>query len=913
MWIPRLFENGDYILPPRNASILKGCLRYKRSREFNSTGRKRLYVRLTRDLGVSSRSARILSSRNPEDIRRIEEMIEGIIDNLLLFDREMFITSNGYGLLKYLVKRILITSTYGTGLSTKYWKELGQYILFKASESEVLENPSITQGNYFAALLKWPKLSKIIEGLWDKRDLESLAHLLSSRNLPSGDLRALNKAIGVFRETVTSDYVPDDSILSELYKSAKVIGARCRKAGPGPLSHAHISMSTAGSLTSTVREGGRGNEIIENITPLLIHIPEEDESISTPVGTLFCPSGSPRWRHWCRETPFLDHPELGFGAESPETLGGVRFLKLGFDEAIGSQILACAYLDYKSWEALSGVDSFAIEARVLSIPEPGYKTRIVTTGPYWLNVLQQGIAHVTRGFLSSHPSAESGLERTDQAWQYLYLIKRAEIPEGSWALSSDLKEATDAIPRVVAEQLLKGFADGLDYVSPLYDLASKLIISDRRLITPENESFISKRGVLMGEPLTKTILTLLNLSCEEIAIRHYLNCDFTRPVQVSWRAFAVGGDDHIATGPYEYLREITRTHLRAGSKISPSKHSMSKKFLTYCEKLLEVRNFSGFKDVRSINNSLESYKQSPFIDSIKVRLLSRCSKSIEVSNDKNLAIGKGKSLGRTLRWLNPTHFPTKWVKMVRDRFFLRMGPFLPEKSSGVYWHLLLPEDLGGLGLWLNDDFQDLASNLPDPSRVMIDRFISDKISDDELELWKGFTSNSSYRGYTLRETETTMIKSIVKDMILPLTPSMKWKEAKLLVGDLTEELSNKQISSRLYRLGIYGLEDIYDIVTRPFLFKEILSGEVKESVYNTVPFKKRYASLWDLLYSGSVCITAEQVKAALTHRVNNSLYDLREKSPIYANGQIREGTIIDECTIGLPHLKIQWKEIGVIV
>jgi hypothetical protein len=255
---------------------------------------------------------------------------------------------------------------------------------------------------------------------------------------------------------------------------------------------------------------------------------------------------------------------------------------------------------------------------VLTITEPGCKARIVTTGPWWLYVLQQALAHVTRGFLASHPSAEAGMARTDQAWQYLYLIckARSSFKEDFACLSSDLKSATDAIPLPVLERLLKGFTDGLGYFSPLTGIAIQLLTVGRICYVDKLDHwFSSSRGIFMGEPLAKTLLTLLNLSCEEIGIRKFLKTDFKTPITVGWRCFAVAGDDHIAIGPKGYLKEITRTHIRAGSVISPDKHGISTKFVRYCEKILDIRNIRNLSwTPKTINDSFDVYKVSHCID-----------------------------------------------------------------------------------------------------------------------------------------------------------------------------------------------------------------------------------------------------------------------------------------------------------
>jgi hypothetical protein len=906
IYIPRLFENQDYILPSRNASILKGCLAFRTS-SFKVDGRLRLKGRLKNELSLKPSIVQILITRRVSEIRRIEQTIAGIIDSLLLYSTEFFIKDQYYKILKYLVRKIFTVGTFNVPQVIKMWKDFVNYIFINYSRSDVIEQPKREKFNFFFKLIPIIKVQWTGDEYKDRQQLQALAHLISSRQLPAGDRKTETKALEKFESVVTADYKPDGEILTELYEAARNIGRRCRKAGPGPIRSAHISMTGAGSLFYSVEEGGRAKEILDSIYPILTHIPEEDGEISLPFINLKEVKGIPRWRTWCRHEIYEDHPEIDFGGDHPDTIGGFQAFRQGFDEAIGLQILCCAYISMKrDTQQVS-----EIPIRVLAIPEPGAKVRIVTTGPYWLYVLQQSQAHVTRAFLASHPSAESGLMRADQAWHYLYLICKARsfYKKDFACLSSDLESATDAIPRPVAVQLWRGFIDGLGYAGSLLDIAADLLLKDRLCIAP-NKTFVATRGVFMGEPLTKTILTLLNLSCEEIAIRRYLNCDYDRPIQEPWRTFAVAGDDHIAIGPEDYLKGITRTHIRCGSLISPTKHAISRLVVRYCEKLIYIKNiFNCEWTPRTINDSTEMYIKSPFVDSIKVRLISPCSKNNEKYNDRNTAVGKAKSLGRTLRWLNSDLFHWKWIRMVRDRFFQRMGPLMPENTSGVYWHLLLPEHLGGVGLWLDSDIPSLCHKLPSPSKSFLVDLINGKATKEIIALFKGFTSNKSYRGYELLETDI----SLAKELLIP--------EAILGLGDpkdlgsLVREfnLQDKAAGNQhkiLERLHWLSEDKIKDAILRPLLWKEILSNEAKVSAFNTETFKHRYAKLWDIVFNGNPIIDEETIKTALAFRERTKFYYCGEKLEIPIRGKIRSVNLLEELSAGLPNLNIRWTRVG---
>lgn len=137
----------------------------------------------------------------------------------------------------------------------------------------------------------------------------------------------------------------------------------------------------------------------------------------------------------------------------------------------------------------------------------------------------------------------------------------------------------------------------------------------------------------MGEPLSKISLILLGVAMEEIAFSDYTGQSLSRErtVPTTWRTFHLGGDDHLAVGPKGYLKAITKNHLRSGSIISKPKHRMSNRLVVYTEKVLLFRD-------RTINKTVRDVQRNPrdsiFIDSIKIRLMSPFTKATMSQNDK---------------------------------------------------------------------------------------------------------------------------------------------------------------------------------------------------------------------------------------------------------------------------------------
>jgi len=847
------YPNGDFKLPGRSASLL--TLKCRGGRRIGKVprkggfltveGRQALTTTLSSDLGLSPRSARILASRPLKEIVRLEEEVRGILDSLLLFDTDFFLEENK-SVQNHLLRSVLKVGTYGADSVTDDWKEFTNVCWIRISRGKTEGDPSLHRGNLFRFLLRYPKLERIIrEGLGNKRDAEAIAHLVSTRQLVAGGKSKVVKALSKFKTTTKDEFVLDEGTLKTIERTASQIGLKVgRVAKPLPDFTAHISLSGAGSLTSTILDGGRRTEILREGLSLLRTRCLKTGILRLPFGvTLRERSGYQRFQCWCRERPLPMTEVMGeIDIEKSVSLEFIRFnVYGGLDEALGRQLFAAAVYTAveKGFIGMDGEVLRSIPARSIAIPEPGGKARIVTTTPWWVVIITQPAGHCLREWLRFHPSAVAGLERADQAWLYLNLISKVKPVADGLVLSSDLEEATDAIPTKVAEALLKGFTSALGINSKWMMHSINLAVSERFIELEVNEYFVKRRGVLMGEPMTKAILTLIALAAEEKAIRDYLELPY-QAVQVSWRAFAVGGDDHIAYGPYGYLKEITANLKRWGCKISPLKHAISGEAVKYCEKILLLKDRDLFIRPSQVNRSAESYDRSIFVDSIKVRLLSPISKSIEVQDDRNIAIGKAKSFGRTILWMNPSVFDRKWLHLVRARFCERMRHYLPKEGTRLYSQIMLPQDLGGLGLGFKDELPELIAKSPEATKQFVVKLLRGSATMRERILFKSFTRNVPRRGGP-RALDLQLFYDLSAGKPEPIA------EARDRLG-ISADTPLRFLTKELARRRLFTFERMEDVVFRPVVFKELLLMEgppESKDLYNTEPWRSRYQRLWE--------------------------------------------------------------------
>jgi hypothetical protein len=341
--------------------------------------------------------------------------------------------------------------------------------------------------------------------------------------------------------------------------------------------------------------------------------------------------------------------------------------------------------------------------RPSTIGEPGAKSRVVTVAEDWLTVLLQPWSHHVIGMLRAHPSASSGLTR---GWQLFEWVKRqgnsAPPPRGNrYYLSSDLTTATDFCVHSYSKSMLGGLHRGLERAGDTYfNLCADLLTSPRIYEGGNVEEYFDKpttRGVLMGDPGAKIVLTLHNLCAELEAYLRYTYSmigasdeDFLYRLSSlqgaplsKWRVFACSGDDHFGQGPREYLTCITRNHDLNGMSVSWPQNFLSSRGGFYCEEMLltvglEDEHIWGRKvPLRDVD-----YHQQPHIDSMKVRLFSPCAKEHEGKDEPNPAIGKARQMHGMLAWLGGGF--ELLVPLFSARWEHRMEAFLPPDLAFRY-------------------------------------------------------------------------------------------------------------------------------------------------------------------------------------------------------------------------------------
>jgi hypothetical protein len=411
------------------------------------------------------------------------------------------------------------------------------------------------------------------------------------------------------------------------------------------------------------------------------------------------------------------------------------------------------------------------------------------------------------------------------------------------------------------------------------------LISPRIIEFSDGKTIISNKGIMMGEPLAKPTLTLLNLCIEEIAYLKFLGKEnilhSTKPApNRDWRYVHIGGDDHLVFGPPSYLDLITDIHIKSGSRISPGQHGRSKIAVKYTERVINITNLVHRKVVDSDN-----YSNSLIVDSVKVRLM-------EIGpwggkDNKNVAIGKSKQFIGTLTWLpdDPVYWPMTKKISIRDLFIERMGVYIPSRKlhPKLFASVLLPQELGGYGLGLPHEYMEAYLGSPKPTRGLINKALSGLDIRKERKYFSILNSNVAVRGC---EKLTNLIETM-KGQLNDYPSMVEGKTLYRLTTEIPEisEMDARRKVAYLASKNIFSFSEYVKMATRGNLFQELIMGKVDLSMYNTRAYFETYRSLWkkvedetDLLEWGDFILPCTSVEISKLVKDQEYYFDIKQNT-----------------------------------
>jgi len=301
-----------------------------------------------------------------------------------------------------------------------------------------------------------------------------------------------------------------------------------------------------------------------------------------------------------------------------------------------------------------------------------------------------------------------------------------------------------------------------------------------------------------------------------------------------------------------------------------------------------------------------SSARSPFIDSVKIRLLSPFTKATDSANDKNIAIGKCKGLSRTLEY-----FENRSMKRtIIDRAQYKFRDFVKGPQHRTICSVTaLPVSLGGLGLSIDNQYLE---KLPGVFNQAIRAIILGGSLGQRVKMILGQTfANVNPRGLKITDFITDLINQILD------YPSMVNLMSRNEALDKVDPERTNSFAFNLWLLAkkdIIPLGDIHKVAERPFLFRKLLEQEVSGKYYRTEPISKRIAKTWDnleLLEIASFskdCLTETELTEAIRSSKMVAFVDLTMSMTIAVADTATEGYDKDDPWLAADFLEVSMKD-----
>lgn len=792
------FKGGNLICSPQK-SIFELLVKGKTPKGVYSASerQKLLYTLFTRDMGLRSSIASILSSRPLRELERVEQTWHSIIDCFLLYrvdgpdrNRQFF---------KHLARKVFSVGCFNCNQVITWWKQFTTLYYVFAAQMVVRVPPKVDPENFFVDILD---LDEEFLPLFPqtKSEFERVMSFCSARGLPASSDNS--PALQKFKDLCRDPFISKHSLLAEFGNEAFELGQRVKQ-DRSEFSW-HFSVNYSGSLESSVRDGGRVSEMMDELLPILSSYPEEKSQYETPFGVIREDPLYQRWVTWFRnpadwdllapfEFPGPNRVLMNFGVGTP----------MGYDDTFAQQVY------YVAWKSARDYvnNNLPIPVRISPVPEVGGKTRVVSMGPWWLMVLQSPFGHFLQDCLKSDYDGSPCLYRASPSWDAFLSMKDVYHKDGmAWSFS-DMTSCTDAYPKDLALELLVRFLQGMgiNYSSDCLSVLVGTLLVDRLAIFEDGTNLLLKRGVLMGEPLTKSMLTLYMSCLRSLSLRRRLG-HWSPKELPGWFLFHIGGDDHLVHGPVPYLVSVQDLIVESGFLIDLSRYG----YTIFGGLYLQTPFYFRGTDLKRVDAVFtEDYSLSVYCDNIKAKLLSPNTKPHTVQNEWNVAVGKAIALGKALTYnRNPII-----KRCIRDRFFWRMGRLLPSriKENKSYNMILLPTCLGGLGLSLdNNEVMDALSGTHYFIRRHARRLCAGVASFREFAVIRALTTNSKV------SIDPELLN--LEEKILDLAPEVE--------ADLQPEwhlgIRYTHRLQLLERRGVYTLENVVARISRMWELGQVL-------------------------------------------------------------------------------------------
>jgi hypothetical protein len=481
----------------------------------------------------------------------------------------------------------------------------------------------------------------------------------------------------------------DPEFRNQLSKAAICCAREFENCGAGvSKGTSHCSVSGSGSYESPKKWGGRCGFMIREAISWL-KAPVTRREITTPFGCVKFESIYNYEAFESEEAIGLQFGDIFHDFPIVERVCGLNPKTLG----AAMYVWSCVHLIEEGYMDEDYNQIKPIPNRSSMISENGNKGRRVTVTLSALITFLQPFSHIGKEYIESDPTLQAGLNESYNGYRYADRLSDQFYSKYANLLQADFKEATAFIDWLVARLVVPIALRGMPSVYKKYIRICVFLLTSPRLMDGEIES---TRGIFMGEPGSKVILTIIGKILNILVNNHqsykFIGRFFPRThQQLREDSFSTAGDDIIAIG-MKWLLELYITYTEK-LRMMPSilKWGIHTIGVHYCQQFLRLirdpkRRF-GWKT-----------HKIKLIDLVKHTLLSPFTKrGIGMDADSNPIWGRSKNLAKELSWVELTSASPWKARVAKNLFIFNMK--ISGCLSHLSYHLALPSWLGGIGVF----------------------------------------------------------------------------------------------------------------------------------------------------------------------------------------------------------------------
>jgi len=613
---------------------------------------------------------------------------------------------------------------------TSLWKSMTNQIQNTYFESRVPDCPKLVRPSREADLLDKVFACSDSFNYWiasepREEELWWIAHLCQSRMLPTPSYEKKKEKTLEFLQGITQKMDFTEEHLLGAYRVGDIVAKRVKKRLEKTKTRlpkeTHLSLTGGSCWEASRSKGGKWSTLEEEseftnyirTSPHNLGYEYDDEFYFDALGNKVCSREDGNRELW--SVAYLYEKRLPGELGDHIRVGDLLDddLASGFDARIGKLLFLWANEKHSQW-LREGCPNPKVKCFI--VVEPGGKIRPVTCGETWVYLYLTPASHFVKDVLMTLPGAHVGLADTHHLYRFGQSYKRhfddhEKHPE--FISSSDLTSATDRADHNVTREMMRGFVRGLSLETGLTDYITSAIslncsareihyechslVEAKRIKKSIPEAtrtgkksliFISKRGNLMGEPLTKCFLTLSSLGAYYAVVQGFDSLEkvesvpINRLVSAGKKSFACAGDDHVALGDLGFVSRIPKMLESFGYEISWEKYRISRKYCHYCQ---------DFGIAPAFNRGIK-------VDTIKLRLLNEFQKQGGSQFDScDPMVGKMRELERSLKYIDNPEY-SDFLNQICP-YLIRAGmPSYFEKKVYMKGLCYLPSGLGGLGI-----------------------------------------------------------------------------------------------------------------------------------------------------------------------------------------------------------------------